>query len=72
MTAALLRLATTAWADHGGPLRAEGWSPLSVGLMAGGLALATGVLIVLIVMRLTGKPPTPTDKPAHESAHKPE
>src|SRR6266852_1126896 len=35
MRAALLRLATTAWADHGGPLRAEGLSPLTVGVLAG-------------------------------------
>ncbi len=49
-------LATTAWADHGGPLRPEGLSPLMVGLLAGLLALATGVLVVIIVMLLTRKP----------------
>ena len=59
MSTALLRLATTAWADHGGPLRAEGLSPLTVGLLAGGLALAAGVLIVVIVMLLTRKPSPP-------------
>jgi hypothetical protein len=47
MRLALLRLATTAWADHGGPLRAEGLSPLTVGLLAGALALAAGVLIAV-------------------------
>ena len=56
MRAALLSLATPAWADHGGPLRAEGLSPLTVGLLAGALALAAGVLIVVIVMLLTRKP----------------
>jgi hypothetical protein len=59
MSTAFLRLATTAWADHGGPLRAEGLSPLTVGLLAGGLALAAGVLIVVIVMLLTRKPSAP-------------
>ncbi len=57
MRAALLPLAATAWADHGGPLRAEGLSPLMVGLLAGALALAAGVLVVVIVMLLTRKPP---------------
>ena len=57
--AALLRLATPAWADHGGPLRSEGLSPLMTGLLAGGLALAAGILIVVIVMLLTRKPAPP-------------
>ena len=63
MRAALLRLATTAWADHGGPLRAEGLGPLTVGLLAGTLALAAGLLIVVIVMLLTRKPSSPARKP---------
>jgi hypothetical protein len=58
MTLRPLRLITEAWADHGGPLRSEGLSPLTVGLLAGVLALAAGVLVVVIVMRLTGKPPS--------------
>jgi len=49
-------LATTAWADHGGPLRAEGLSPLMVGVLAGLLTLATGVLVVVIVMLLMRGP----------------
>jgi len=53
MKAACLLLAANAWADHGGPLRAESPSPLMVGLLAALLALAAGVLIVVIVMRLT-------------------
>lgn len=56
MRPVFLRLATAAWADHGGPLRSEGLSPLAVGLLAGALALAAGVLIVVIVMLLTRKP----------------
>ena len=63
MRLALLRLATTAWADHGGPLRAAGLSPLTVGLLAGALALAAGVLIVVIVMLLARKPSSPARKP---------
>lgn len=59
MRTALLPLATTAWADHGGPLRADGLSPLAVGLLAGALALAAGVLVVVIVMRLTRKRSSP-------------
>ena len=34
MNAAWLLLAANAWADHGGPLRAESPSPLMVGLLA--------------------------------------
>jgi hypothetical protein len=59
MRAALLRLASPAWADHGGPLRSEGAGPLTVGLLAGALALAAGLLIVVVVMLLTRKPPSP-------------
>ena len=66
MRAALLRLATTAWADHGGPPRTEGLSPLTVGLLAGVLALAAGVLIVVIVMLLTRKPSSPAQQPARD------
>jgi hypothetical protein len=53
MNAAWHLLAANAWADHGGPLRAESPSPLMVGLLAALLALVAGVLIVVIVMRLT-------------------
>ena len=56
METARLPLAAIAWADHGGPARAEGMSPLVTGLLAGLLALAAGVLIVVIVMRLTRRP----------------
>jgi hypothetical protein len=40
-------------------LRSEGLSPLLTGLLAGGLALAAGVLVVVIVMRLTRRPSPP-------------
>jgi hypothetical protein len=56
MRAALVWLAAPAWADHGGPLRSEGLSPLLTGLLAGGLVLAAGVLVVVIVMRLSRRP----------------
>jgi hypothetical protein len=56
METARLPLAALAWADHGGPPRAESMSPLVVGLLAGLLALVAGVLIVVIVMRLTRGP----------------
>ncbi len=62
MNAARLLLAVTAWADHGGSARAESASPLMAALLAGLIALAAGVLIVIIVMRLTrgsGAPPDP-------------
>lgn len=48
MTLPPLRLVAEAWADHGGPLR--------LGLLAGALTLAAGVLVVIIVMRLARKP----------------
>jgi hypothetical protein len=44
--------AAAAWADHGGPLRPAGSSPLVTGVLSGLLALAAGVLIVIIVMRV--------------------
>ena len=44
-----------AGADHGGPLRDAPMSPLTVALISAGVALAAGVLIVIIVMALTKK-----------------
>lgn len=49
-------LATQAWADHFAPLPAKGLSPLVTGILAGVLALAAGVLIVIIVRLLLRKP----------------
>jgi len=47
--------ATSALADHGGPLREAPMSPLTLALMAGRAVLAAGVLVVIIVRALTGK-----------------
>ena len=44
-----------AFADHVGPLRDAPMSPLTVALISAGVALAAGVLIVIIVMALTKK-----------------
>src|SRR4029450_12979393 len=44
---------TFALADHGGPLRDAPMSPLTLALMAGGAALAAGVLVVVLVRALT-------------------
>ncbi len=47
-------LATTpAWADHPAGLRSEGWSPLTVALVFGGLALLAGAVVVIVVAILT-------------------
>jgi hypothetical protein len=54
MLAAVLAVLTrTAWADHGGPLRTAGWSPMAAALLFGGLALLAGMLVVVIVALLT-------------------
>ena len=55
MELSALPLVAAAWADHGGPLRSPGPGPLLTGVLAGLLALAAGVLIVIIVMRVTRK-----------------
>ncbi|HET8575634.1 MAG TPA: hypothetical protein VFO18_00940 [Methylomirabilota bacterium] len=40
-------------ADHEGPLRAAPMSPLMVGVVAGALALVSGLLVVVIVMLIS-------------------
>jgi len=60
----LLLLAGPASADHGGPLASAPMSPLTVALLAGGLAFVTVLLLVVIVRLLT--------RPARRPAHKPE
>ena len=45
--------ASAAWADHGGPLRTAGWSPMAAALVFGGLALLAGMLVVVIVALLS-------------------
>ena len=54
--AALLATAlvsSPAWADHGGALRSEGWSPLTSALVFGGLALLAGAVVIIVVAILT-------------------
>ena len=47
-------LATTpAWADHPAGLRSQAWSPLTAGLVFGGLALLAGAVVVIVVAILT-------------------
>ena len=51
---ALLALdVATAYADHPGAMRSEGWSPLTAALVFGGLALLAGMLVIAIVSVLT-------------------
>lgn len=52
---ALVLAPAAAFADHGGPLRDAPMSPLTVALVSAGVALAAGVLVVIIVMALTKK-----------------
>jgi hypothetical protein len=53
LVAAIMLLTREAWADHGGPLRTAGWSPMAAALLFGGLALLAGMLVVVIVALLT-------------------
>jgi hypothetical protein len=46
-----------AGADHGLPVRTDKLSPIMVGILAGLLALAAGIAIVVIVLLLTKKTP---------------
>jgi hypothetical protein len=55
----LLLLPATAWADHPGALRSEGWSPLTAALVFGGLALLAGMLVIVIVTLLTRRDDRP-------------
>ena len=48
-------LAGPALADHGGPLRDAPMSPLTIGLLVGGLVLAVGLVVVALVSALGGK-----------------
>jgi len=52
MTTAALAV-TPAWADHGGALRSEGWSPLTSALVFGGLALLAGAVVIIVVAVVT-------------------
>jgi uncharacterized membrane protein len=53
IVAAITCVTHAAWADHGGPLRTAGWSPMAAALLFGGLALLAGMLVVVIVALLT-------------------
>ena len=50
---ATIMTVTPAWADHGGALRSEGWSPLTSALVFGGLALLAGAVVIIVVAVLT-------------------
>lgn len=49
--------ATPAFADHPGPFRAEGMSPLTTALVTGGLALGVALVVVVLIMVLTRPSP---------------
>ena len=53
----LLATVGRAGADHSSPLSADALSPVAVGILAGLLALAAGIAIVVIVVLLTKKTP---------------
>jgi len=50
-----------AWADHPGGLRSEGWTPLTVALVFGGLALLAGAIVVIVVAILTRREDTSSE-----------
>ena len=50
-------LASQAFADHPGPFRVEGMSPLVTALVTGGLALGVALIVVVLVMVLTRPSP---------------
>jgi hypothetical protein len=52
--ALIVALPLVAAADHGGPLRAAPMSPLVLALLAGGLTLLAGILVVVIITRRRG------------------
>jgi ABC-type Fe3+ transport system permease subunit len=54
-------VAAPAWADHPAGLRSEGWSPLTVALVFGGLALLAGSIVVIVVAILTRRPDAPSE-----------
>jgi type IV secretory pathway VirB2 component (pilin) len=47
--------ATPAFADHPGPFRVEGMSPLMSALLTGGLALVVALVVVAVIMVFTRK-----------------
>ena len=57
LISALVLAPTPAFADHPGPFRVEGMSPLTSALLTGGLALLVALVVVVIVLVLTRKSP---------------
>jgi hypothetical protein len=53
--AAVLLAAAPALADHPGPFRTDGMSPLGSALLTGGLAFAVALIVVILVSLLTRK-----------------
>ena len=53
LAAAALAAAAPAFADHPGPIRVEGMSPLMTALVTGGLAFLVALVVVVLVMALT-------------------
>lgn len=52
--------AAPAWADHPVPgMRSQGWDPLTVALVFGGLALLAGAIVVVVVAVLTRREESP-------------
>jgi len=47
--------ATSALADHPGPLRDAPMSPLTLALLVGGGVLAVGIVVVIIMRAMTGR-----------------
>jgi hypothetical protein len=50
-------------ADHAAGLRAEPWSPLLAAALSAALTLVAGLLVLLVVMRLTRRPRPARDRP---------
>ena len=50
---AAVAAATPAFADHPGPFRVEGMSPLATALVTGGVAFLVALVVVVLVMVLT-------------------
>lgn len=53
-TTLIVALPMVAAADHGGPGSPAPMSPLVLALLAGGLTLLAGILLVVIITRLRG------------------
>ena len=51
----LASLPAPAFADHPGPFRVEGMSPLTTALLTGGLTLLVALVVVAVIMVFTRK-----------------